>query len=147
MHYVRLLPGSACQRQLRMVRGPLAAHGPRVNVVKLAPALWLPVFIALSIFEELALADPHSSRDGSVVSSWAALWSGCASVCELLVCTSLHDSMSTITLFRLVHALTTTSCISFIVQHFSLITQHYFIFANTRVFTSPVRPYHACGYA
>ena len=58
-------------------------------------------------------------------------------VCELLVSTSLHDSMSTITLFRLVYALTTTSSISLIVQHISLITQqHCFIFANTRVHQS-----------
>ena len=64
---VRLLPGLRCQGPLRMVRGP--AHGPRVDVVKLAATPWAPVFVALSIFEELALAVPHSSKDGSVVSS------------------------------------------------------------------------------
>ena len=50
-----------------MVRGQ--AHGPRVDVVKLAATLWALVLVALSIFEELALAVPHSSRDGSVVFS------------------------------------------------------------------------------
>ena len=50
-----------------MVRGP--AHGPLVDVVKRAATPWEPVFVVHSIFEELALAVPHSSRDGSVVSS------------------------------------------------------------------------------
>ena len=50
-----------------MVRGP--AHGPRVDVVKLAATPLAPVLVALSIFEELAFAVLHSSRDGSVVSS------------------------------------------------------------------------------
>ena len=67
IRYVRLLPGSACQGPLRMVQG--SAHGPQVDVVKLAATLWAPVLIALSIFQELALAVPHSSRDGFVVSS------------------------------------------------------------------------------
>ena len=49
-----------------MVGGP--AHGPRVDLVKLAATPWAAVLVALSIFEELALAVPHSSRDGSVVS-------------------------------------------------------------------------------
>ena len=49
-----------------MVRGP--AYGPLVDIVKLAATPWAPVLVALSIFEELA-ALPHSSRDGSVVSS------------------------------------------------------------------------------
>ena len=59
--------GSACQGPLRVVRGP--AHGPLVDVVKLAATPWAPVLVALSIFEELAFAVPHSSRDGSVVFS------------------------------------------------------------------------------
>ena len=46
-----------------------ARHGPQVDVVKLAATPWPPVLAALSIFEELAFAVPHSSRDGSVVSS------------------------------------------------------------------------------
>ena len=50
-----------------MVRGP--AYSLRVDVVKLAANPWAPVLVALSMFEELAFAVPHSSRDGSVVSS------------------------------------------------------------------------------
>ena len=50
-----------------MVRGP--AHGPRVDVVKLAATPWASVLVALSMFEELFFAVPHSIRDGSVVSS------------------------------------------------------------------------------
>ena len=50
-----------------MVRG--LAHGPRVNVVKLAATPWAPVLVALSMFEELLFAVPHISRDCSVVSS------------------------------------------------------------------------------
>ena len=50
-----------------MVRGP--PHGPLVDVVELAATPWAPVLVALSIFKELAFAVPHSSRDGSVVSS------------------------------------------------------------------------------
>ena len=50
-----------------MVRGP--AHGPRVDVVKLAATPWASVLVALSMFEEPLFAVPHSSRDGSVVSS------------------------------------------------------------------------------
>ena len=50
-----------------MVRRP--AHGPRIDVVKLAATSWAPILVALSMFEELALAVPHSSRDGSVISS------------------------------------------------------------------------------
>ena len=65
-NHVCLLPGSACQGPLSVVRGP--AHGPRVDVVKLAATPWAPVLVALSIFEELAFAVPHSSRNGSVVS-------------------------------------------------------------------------------
>ena len=59
--------GSACQWPLRMVSGP--AHGARVDVIKLAATPWAPVLVALSIFEELLFAVPHSRRDGSVVSS------------------------------------------------------------------------------
>ena len=50
-----------------MVRGP--AYGPRVDVVKLAATPSAPVLVTLSIFEDLAFVVPHSSRDGSVVSS------------------------------------------------------------------------------
>ena len=66
-NHVCLLPGSACQGPLQMVRGP--AHGPLVDVVKPAATPWVPVLVALSIFGEKALAVPHSSRDGPVVSS------------------------------------------------------------------------------
>ena len=37
--------------------------------IKLAATSWAPVLEALSIFKELVLAVPHSSRDDSVVSS------------------------------------------------------------------------------
>ena len=50
-----------------MVRG--LAHGPRVNVVKLAATPWAPVLVALSMFEELLFAVPLSSRICFVVSS------------------------------------------------------------------------------
>ena len=50
-----------------MVKGP--AHGPQVDVEELAATPWAPVRVALSIFKELVFAVPHSSRDGSVVSS------------------------------------------------------------------------------
>ena len=56
-----------------MVRG--LARGPRVDVVKLDAIPWAPVLVANSIFKELVLAVPHSSRNGSVISSrneWAA---------------------------------------------------------------------------
>ena len=64
---VCLIPGSACQGPFWMVRGP--EHGPPVDVVEIAATPWAPVLVALSIFEELLLAVPHSRRDGSVVSS------------------------------------------------------------------------------
>ena len=69
LYNVCLCPGSAasaCQGPLWMVRGP--AHGPCVDVVQLATTSWASVRIALSVFEALALAVPHSSRDSSVVS-------------------------------------------------------------------------------
>ena len=50
-----------------MVRGP--AHDPQVDVVKLAATRCTPILVALSIYDELALAVPQGSRDGSVVSS------------------------------------------------------------------------------
>ena len=50
-----------------MVRGP--AHGPEVDVVELAATPWAAVLDTLSILEELLFAVPHSSREGSVVSS------------------------------------------------------------------------------
>ena len=53
MHEVLLLPGSACQGPLRMVRGP--AHGSLVDAVKLGATPWAPVLVALFIFEELVL--------------------------------------------------------------------------------------------
>ena len=50
-----------------MVRGP--AHGPRVDVLKIAATPWAPVLVAFFMFEELLFAVPHSSRDCSVASS------------------------------------------------------------------------------
>ena len=46
------------------LRGP--AYGPRVDVVQLTATSCAPVLIAITAFEELALAVPHSSWDGSV---------------------------------------------------------------------------------
>ena len=50
-----------------MVRGP--THGSLVDAVKLAATPWVPVLVTFSIFEEMAFAVFHSSRDDSVVSS------------------------------------------------------------------------------
>ena len=68
IRYVRLLPGSACQGSLRMVGGP--AHGPRVDLVKLASSACHSLGACpchTLLFEELLFAVPHSRRDGSVV--------------------------------------------------------------------------------
>ena len=66
-----------CCPQAQPVRGltdgQRASNGPRVDVVKLAATPWAPVLVALAIFEELAFAVPHCSRDGSVVSQCRSL--------------------------------------------------------------------------
>ena len=49
--------------------GQRASTWPKVDVVKLAATPWAPDLVALSMFEELLFAVPHSSRDGSVVTS------------------------------------------------------------------------------
>ena len=123
---------------------PSAVDGV-LNFEVRSPLLGLDCVIFFDCYLITVFEQPVRCLHACLAESWAALWIRCASVCELLVCTLLHDSMSTIlTLFRLVHALTTTSSISLnVLQHISLITQHYFIFVNTRVSTSP--PYRCVG--
>ena len=85
-----------------MVRGP--AHGPQVDVVKLAATPWAPVLVALSIFEELALAVPYSSRDGSSrderqpVREFPQFWTGLKLVCIQMVWTNFQVSFSSFNL-------------------------------------------------
>ena len=55
----------ASQGLLGMVGGP--AHGPRVDVVKLAACAMACALITLSILKELLLAMSHRRRDGAVV--------------------------------------------------------------------------------